>query len=422
MDRKNTIAAAAAFALIVLLSGCAAPGGGTAAVWSAGWGWESLSAIALAIMALILGLSYMASSLLNEEQLRAWTKREIGQLGYSAVILVLTVAVVANMGGWLKILSLASPSQEWREYVGELVCCDPADSVCAARPTAAGSKPCHIALAIDYLQILYESGWMQMKSDLLWYWAYSFFSNISYGLGLTALADLANTSVRPLAGLSVDSEFYGVLFDLTFKTLSFVRVQQFLLEFMWAGFFPIMMSIGLVLRTFHFSRKLGGMLVALSLAVFVVLPMYYVLLDAVLFGFMGGWGSGRAFGNTVDENTNLIPTQNGPVANAGAANAPLDVMDICGTATADEKSAQSSMVDTIQAQWKLAEHADWKSIATPLLDARFAPDGPIGNLAMLMVFTLVTPFLGLMTTLAAFKYLSPLIGGDVEISVLSRLI
>jgi hypothetical protein len=39
-----------------------------------------------------------------------------------------------------------------------------------------------------------------------------------------------------------------------------------------------------------------------------------------------------------------------------------------------------------------------------------------------MVFTLVTPFLALMTMLASFKYFSPLIGGDVEISLLSRLI
>ena len=51
-----------------------------------------------------------------------------------------------------------------------------------------------------------------------------------------------------------------------------------------------------------------------------------------------------------------------------------------------------------------------------------AVDGPIAHLALLMVFTLFIPFLALMTTLAAFKVLSPLLGGDVEISLLSRLI
>jgi len=32
------------------------------------------------------------------------------------------------------------------------------------------------------------------------------------------------------------------------------------------------------------------------------------------------------------------------------------------------------------------------------------------------------PFISLMVTLAAFKYISPLIGGDVEISLFSKLI
>ena len=40
----------------------------------------------------------------------------------------------------------------------------------------------------------------------------------------------------------------------------------------------------------------------------------------------------------------------------------------------------------------------------------------------MLVFTLVAPFLGLMTALAAFKAFSPLLGGDVEISIISRLL
>jgi hypothetical protein len=52
----------------------------------------------------------------------------------------------------------------------------------------------------------------------------------------------------------------------------------------------------------------------------------------------------------------------------------------------------------------------------------FGPKGPVGTLATLLVLTLVSPFLAFMTLLAAVKVFSPMIGGDVEISVLSRLI
>ena len=58
----------------------------------------------------------------------------------------------------------------------------------------------------------------------------------------------------------------------------------------------------------------------------------------------------------------------------------------------------------------------------PTQPSMFGQNGPIATLALLMVFTIFIPFIALMTSLSAFKVLSPIMGGDVEIALLSRLI
>jgi hypothetical protein len=415
---KNAAALAAAIIALVFISGCAAPGYASRDFgWQEGWGWQALTGVALAIMGLVLGLAYMASALLGDEQLKAWAKREVGQLGFSVIMLAVAIALIGNMEGWVKGFSAASPSQEWKDYVNKVVCCDPVNSVCVMSGALAGNRPCHIALATDYLQILYESARLQEYSHLLGYGWNAFLSNITFGAALTAFIDLSNASFRPLAFLSMNSDYYSVLFDLTFKTMMFLRIQQVVFDYMWISFFPFMMSAGIVLRTFHFSRKLGGMMIALALAVYFVLPMFYVVFDGVLFGFLGGWINGARFGTTYQGNT---------VAPSGQLdNRQIALMDICGSASQEQKDGQQNLLDDLQqkiADASTSNYVKAEKGANYGDDGRFGQQGPIANLAMLMVFTLIGPFIGLMTTLAAFKYFSPLIGGDFEISILSRLI
>ncbi len=164
--------AAAAFAFLVLLSGCTASGSGGAQNMTAAWGWTYLAAAAMAIMCLVLALGYMAGSFLNDDHLKAWVKGEVGQLGYSAVILAVAVFLVAGMDSWTKTLALSAPvggtaSTQWQSYVNNVVCCDPAAASCI-RPASAGAQlPCHLALATDYLQILFESTRQEAFSSMV---------------------------------------------------------------------------------------------------------------------------------------------------------------------------------------------------------------------------------------------------------------
>ena len=213
LDRRLTIA----FALFALAaaSGCASVSGTPGPQWNnawtaAGWGWESLAGVALATMALILGLAYMAATLMGDEPMRAWVKREVGQLAYSAMIIILAVLLVQTMDAWLKLMSAASASPQWNTYVNNVVCCRPVSgswqSDCPATPPYARMSPCHISIAKDYLQILFETARGQAQYSLMNYWWTGFLSNWTVVFKLPALIDIGHAHFKPLGWLSINIE------------------------------------------------------------------------------------------------------------------------------------------------------------------------------------------------------------------------
>ena len=201
-----------------------------------------------------------------------------------------------------------------------------------------------------------------------------------------------------------------------------------------------MISMGLVLRILYFTRKLGGMLIALSLALYIVFPMFYVLSNAILWGFMSHQtaNSWEHFGSTYNSNpaggmplpafsnTALAPQQR---ATNVFSQTSLN-FDMCNSSTQAENDAMGSAMDEVRGNAAGIEGGAWYSDILDFVsgagrfstNSAFGVKGPIANLALLMIFTLFIPFLALMTSLAAFKAFSPLLGGDVEIQLLSKLI
>lgn len=394
-----------------------------APVWI--WGWKEMAGLAIAILTLLLSIGYIVSSFLSDEQMKAWTKKEIGQAVYSAIILLVAILLVDSMNYWIKEISLISESQEWGMYVNRMVCCQPPEQ-CINSPVLAKGKPCHIALAKDYLQILYESGMAQASSHMWQFYAYNTVANLGLAFRLIAFINFAEVSIRPFAFLSVQAEFHSILFELTMKTLLFTRMQQIFLDFLWVAFFPLMLSMGLVLRTFYFTRKLGGLLASLGLAAYLVLPMFYVLCSAILFGFMGGFVTNSythaTFANNFDPTNSTNIVSGFSSVSPGVNSSSLDTDMISLNATAEQAVEHENTVDLLKQQWDGISHSRWGSSSYERAGHAFEWNGPVSHLATLMIYTTVLPFVGLMTTLAAFKYFSQLLGGDIEISLLSRLI
>ena len=436
--------------LLFLSLGCIGlPGSSSKADFVMKWGWGNLAGTALMTVVLLLAIGYMAASLMNDEKLKAWTKKEIGQALYSVLIFVFAISLVGVLDQLLHALSTGAgelvSSNSWRDYVELNVCCDPSSGTCVG---PARHRPCHIELASQFLQFLYETARMNALSSLMNYWFFAFLSNMSVGISLLVFSVQAGLSVTPLAGLSAAADYFSILFDLAVKTMMITRAQQVLLDFLNFPVFSVFMAMGLVLRIFYFTRKLGGLLVALALVFYTVYPMFYVVSYAVLWGFLDSWTpfySPEPIGAKYDATEFKVPFSDPqPVNFLTTANAK-DVyygdyrvnLDVCNSTLtgSDPQIRQLATDDRIEAEsirqnfkgmWDKIEGTKWYTQFSDIikvgLGMGFDKDGPVGALATVLVFTLFVPFLALMTSLATVKVVSPLIGGDVEISLLSRLI
>jgi len=436
--------------LLVLSFGCTAPsGGGSGRVFWA-MGWQYLAGISFAIVALLLALGYMASVFLSDDKMRAWVKKELGQLFFSMVILIFAIGLVAVLDQWLKTVSYISDNNDprWTNYVNA-ICCTPGTMNCPLDR----NRACHVELATDFLQTLYETARMNAIVFLDNYWTYGFLSNLSVSMASVLDDKQGSMNFSPFAGLAPPADFFSIMFELTVKIMMLIRAQQVFLDYLWYALFPVMLSMGLVLRIFYFTRKLGGLLIAMALSAYIVFPMFYVVTSAILFGFLDpSQGTMAPFGSNynTDPSTGGTPlpmTNPNDPFNYGSSGESKDIfdldpndpgsrvnIDLCNDQTQPGVNQQAEMLglaDGFISAWRIYEGSRWYedflSFAglpsiSPSPWSMFGPKGPISSLAAVMVFAVVVPFLALMTMLASIKYFSPLIGGDVEISVLSRLI
>ena len=372
---------------------------------------------------------------------------------YSAIILVAAIALTGYLDDILGGLSSGTGSlfttPEWQTYVTNYACCQ--GPGCAIER----KRPCHIELSTDFLQFLYETAKMNALTSLINHQFFAFLGNMSMGISFLVLDIQAGLSVMPFAGLNGAADFFSLLFDLAVKTMLLLRAQQFFLDFLNYPLFSVFLAMGLILRIFYFARKLGGLLVALAISFYVIFPMFYVVTYAILWSFLGPWvpigtsGLPQPYGADFDATSYYTPFSDGTTLTEFQETESLkDVVgnpedqvtfDICNSvedfglpqsvrdaAQADRTDYDNTLVN-FRNKWEQIEGSKWYTVYSDMLKygagiGLFDMEGPIGALASVLTLTLFVPFLALMTTLACVKVMSPMLGGDVEISVLSRVI
>ncbi|MFH0927352.1 MAG: hypothetical protein V1822_02120 [Candidatus Micrarchaeota archaeon] len=276
-------------ALALFLSGCLSSGAqGSAGIqekfslWWGAWSMPIYAAFGLGIA--ICTFTWFYSSFMQDEKLKAWAKSELVQLGYSAVILLAIAAVIGSVA----FVSAEIPKiggigggqigAAWGDYVW---------ARCVVNPVLP-ERPCHIRLAEDYLEILSKSTQAQAAA-ILRYLAF-LYPLSSVGISFKGIpAPGGALSISPLGGITPPIETMNFVFQMLMKNLLAVRAQQFAVDFMHVAFFPYMVAAGIFLRTMHFTRKLGGLLIALGFAFYIVLPLMYVFWMSILFSFTGPW-------------------------------------------------------------------------------------------------------------------------------------
>lgn len=402
----------------VLLAGCAfqaPPGSGTAVDFSVLWSnmgqnWLGVAAMAVLLSAFFVSFAYMLGNLLNNESIKGWAKSEFMQVLASALII----------GGIFWVVSMVTAlSASAAGYTG--IDCQNVD---VDDPIVYGEivqAPCHINVAQQYIEIMYENVFHEAR-DLV---------KVASVLGVAAHFNITfemlappwlSLTIVPLSPLNMVFETIALSFDMLTKIMLLLKMQLYFLSFVWRAFFPMLLIMGVIMRTFFFTRRLGGMLIALAIGIYIAYPMSYALAYYVLGGTSAQTYVVKLNSAELGEaDLNMLDLQGGNADNIAERINKLEgkkwMGDILSVGAAGAGAVGPVVfLGPVGGPGALAPGA-------PIINNWVTGDnGIIESLAILMIYATFVPLLALMTTISFVKVLSPMLGGDADIAGITHLI
>lgn len=217
--------------------------------WGLDEGLYGVLALAVIVSAAFIALAYMLSQFLSVPALAAWVRIEVQELAISAIIVVFLVGMMATINVAVSFIS----GEEG--YFG-----------------AAG----------DYLDSIAQSG-QQLHYKLL---RVGFLVNIAAGfsystsVAITPIPVGGNWGSAPMSGLGGLAGAVGNAVDSVGLTMLLLVSQKVFLVFFVAAA-AVVMPLGVVLRTFPMSRRVGALLLAAGVSTAVVYPTALVVSGVV---------------------------------------------------------------------------------------------------------------------------------------------
>lgn len=230
--------------------------GATSGFYKAGWfsDWKAMGFIGVAIVCAIIALAAMIGRAFNLPEVKAFANTELRQAVISVLLIVSLLAIV----------SFLDEIARQAIYGADLPI------------SCSGSEPCYITSAKYYLSTLYNTSNEYAENELSE--SISIMKRASYGYNLNfnkIYFLFAGISIRTSAGDSLIAERHGALFSQVAKIMASIYAQKYFIDVITFGIAPLFILLGVVLRTFFFTRKLGGLFLAMAISLFIVYPLTF---------------------------------------------------------------------------------------------------------------------------------------------------
>ncbi|MEM3555922.1 MAG: hypothetical protein QXF56_04360 [Candidatus Micrarchaeia archaeon] len=386
-----------------------------ATLWSS---WQSVAVAAAVLSILFAALAYALSHVFGIRRLEVWAKDELYQALASAFIVgaaIIIVTAIANFS--CTVTGKCTPGQD------------------------------HVDVAIGILNKLKLNVTKQVEHIF----------NLSIRVGMiTNMGKFYDFTVGPEGGLCIigqcrtafgfswylwkggsmvlDSLEYT--FSVLLPMLSSIIAQWYMLTFIKQALFPSLLAMGIILRTFFFSRRVGGLLIAIALALYTIYPLLYVMLESYFtfnahtFYYTGNDPNTWACtGNFLPEGDGTRPFCTGvaglvvyvipglPQAVANYWDPSFLFKNGCVSNADCPGSSCTTIVESGESKHLCGGYGSdvYAGMMTPY-------NGVLPTVGYLMVPGTFLPLLIILVTISFIKVLSPQLGGDVEIAGLTRIL
>ncbi len=238
--------------------------------------WLPIMTMAVLIGYFIAALAFMASSLFNMPDLWAWAKAEVGEVSASAWF---------TGGG----VGLAVIVNEIVKTVG-----------CGAY-SLDGSCPyfTHASIYLDRLggELLGILG-IGLSGSLVTGLLSYFGLIIPIPIPIGPVTITIQAMFTPFYGLNVVTQLIAIASNMTAFALFSVIAQKVLLEFIAQTMFSVFLPVGIVLRCFSLTRRMGSTIMAFAVGLYVVYPLTLVMNDWIYYqGSVGRLEAGTVEGD-----------------------------------------------------------------------------------------------------------------------------
>ncbi len=453
------------------------------ALWG-GWLW--FAGAALGLVTALTGVVYVLSGFLMNEKMRTWAKMELVEIFYSAVIIAIGIGGVTTMDSVVQGALGISNTGAAAGAVGPFQCLGTVTSayvpvsvngrkeyqcmdICGQDIAADelsvyhGISSCHMRLGIWFLgetfdeakDFAYDIYISYIKSSM----AAEFTINIEY---FTEYAGFF--TFNPWRGFfTMGNTVKQLCFDWVMKMMMLLKFQQVLLRYVALALFPGLFVIGALLRTLTFTRRLGGLILAMAIALYFIFPAFYAFGALVMLDMKS-----KAYNDWMaNDKANPTGIKDPPIANTMYINDNIPVLGGTTTTTvtsqdmkdelakdeadpnfmtrAEQSPGQaSSVMPNIGDLSSTTSHTDtekqnamesaynsvvaWKDTMSKegkydhFITNAWKQNGPLDALARITFWSLFFALFSIIGTIGVIRSLSITFGGDIEIAGLTRLI
>ncbi len=220
-----------------------------------GKSWHLLSVMALIISAAIVAIGYAIGIGFELPDLRAWAGSELVQIITNAIIMLVVLAAIAFID--VVVIGIVANSNL------PLVC-NPGES-------------CLQKVSNAYLADYVTAASTSAKAVLVTNMKAAAAANRRYGGSCVSIYCLQAGFTTTAAGEKVlDQDRYAILFEYYSNLLGFMEAQKFFVGEIAFKMAPVVLAIGIVARSFFFTRKIGGLLMAAAIGTMFFFPGMYI--------------------------------------------------------------------------------------------------------------------------------------------------
>jgi len=227
--------------------------------------WQIYTILVLILMVGMVALAYTVANAFSLPDLKAWADVELGEIFASALILIFIIGIIVFIDEG--ITGLVAPSF----------------------PVCGTGGFCPSQIALKYLDGYLESA-EKLHRDIM-------VKDIDAGNEATKGSAVGTQDMiygyisfrfRYTPEVMMDVETYDQLLQNLGNVMTAIEGQSFLVRFMTFYVAPLSIFLGIVMRSFFLTRKLGGLLLAFGLGFLIIFPMTYALawftLDSMVYG------------------------------------------------------------------------------------------------------------------------------------------